>query len=139
LAGLLLKEGKHLEALPHFEKAVALRPQDVSHYDAACCAALAAAGKDGEKRADEESERYRKLARDWLRADLSLRKKQPGPGRSTDPAVVITPLDQWQHDARLASIRDPEAIERLPAEEQDESRKLWAEVAAALSEAHAQD
>jgi eukaryotic-like serine/threonine-protein kinase len=141
LAGLLLNDGKHLEALPHFEKAVAVRPKEVNRFEAACCAALAAAekGASGEKLADAEQVRCRKLALEWLRADFTARKNQLSPARSNDPAVVITPLDQWPRDPRLTSIRDPKALEQLPVEEQDECRKLWAEVAAALNSAPAQN
>jgi hypothetical protein len=44
-------------------------------------------------------------------------------------------LRHWQKDPDLAGLRDAAALARLPAGEQTEFRKLWAEVAALLAKA----
>ena len=41
-------------------------------------------------------------------------------------------MQHWEEDADLASIRDKEAVSKLPADEQEACRKLWADVAELL-------
>jgi hypothetical protein len=53
---------------------------------------------------------FRRLALDWLRADL----KPYGPlVRQGNPAVKRQVLTHWQGDADLASIRDQPALDLL--------------------------
>jgi tetratricopeptide (TPR) repeat protein len=100
-------------------------------YNAACAAALAAAGqgKDASKLDDGERTRWRKQALDWLTADLALWTKQAEKGTPQARATVQKTLRHWQTDADLAGVRDEAALARLPAEEQPSWRKLWVEVA----------
>jgi hypothetical protein len=44
-------------------------------------------------------------------------------------------LQHWKADGALAGIRDPAALAKLPAEEQQASRKLWSKVDAILASA----
>jgi serine/threonine-protein kinase len=106
-------------------------------YNAACCAALAAAGQgeDAAKLDDKERARLRKQALDWLRADLVLRSKQLASGQPADRATVQQALRHWQQDSDLAGIRDAAWIVNLPAEELQACRQLWADVAALLKRA----
>ena len=106
-------------------------------YNAACAAALAAAGQgeDATKLDDKERVRLRKQALDWLRADLTLRTKQLESGSLTDRAAAQQALRHWQKDPDLAGIRDQEALAKLPAEERATCAKLWADVAALLKTA----
>ena len=46
-----------------------------------------------------------------------------------------TTLEHWQRDTDLAGVRDPAALEKLTAEEQEAWRKLWADVAELLKKA----
>ncbi len=71
-------------------------------YNAACHAALAAAGQgeDAAKLDDKERARLRKQALDWLRADLALRTKQLETGKPADRAEV-------QQDAVATGSRTP--------------------------------
>jgi hypothetical protein len=41
-------------------------------------------------------------------------------------------LQHWQADADLAGIRDRDAVTKLPAEEREACRQLWADVAELL-------
>jgi hypothetical protein len=41
-------------------------------------------------------------------------------------------LQHWRRDADLAAIRYPDAVAKLPADEQEACKKLWADVAALL-------
>jgi tetratricopeptide (TPR) repeat protein len=100
--------------------------------NAACCAALAAAGKgkDAAKLDAKERARLRQQSLDWLRADLALRGKQLQSGKPADRAAVQRALRHWQKDSDLAGLRDKEALTKLPAEEQKVCTQLWADVAA---------
>jgi serine/threonine-protein kinase len=108
-------------------------------YNAACAAALAAAGRgsDAPKPDDKERARLRGQALGWLRADLAAQAKQlkswlPGAAGQAKAA-----LRHWQQDADLAGVRDKSALAELPADERAEWEKLWAEVADLLRRADA--
>jgi tetratricopeptide (TPR) repeat protein len=107
------------------------------HDSAACCAALAAAGQglDGDKLDDNERTRLRQKALGWLRADLDLYRKQLETGKAQDRTLVQEALREWQKDSDLASIRDKDAVAKLPAGEKEAWEKLWAEVAELLQKA----
>jgi serine/threonine-protein kinase len=101
-------------------------------YDAACAAALAAAGKGIEikKPEAEEKKRFRKQALDWLRADLdafTLLADKPAFKQRIREAML-----HWQSDTDLAAIRDPKEIAQLPGDEHEVCKKLWADVAELL-------
>jgi tetratricopeptide (TPR) repeat protein len=108
-------------------------------YNAACFAALAAAGQ-GEDAAhldDPERARLRKQAFDWLRADLALYMKQLQTGKPADRATVQQRMKHWQKDTDLAGLRDPAALAKLPVEEQQACAQVWADVAALLKKVEA--
>ena len=76
-------------------------------YDAACSAALAAAGK-GEDAADLDDEAKAKLrgqARDWLKADLTALGKLLTSGPPQARPFIVRALSRWQKDADLAGLR----------------------------------
>jgi serine/threonine-protein kinase len=108
-------------------------------YNAACYAALAAAGQgeDAAKLDDKERTRLRQQALDWLRADLVLRTRQLKSDRSADRAEVQQALRHWQQDIDLAGLRDREAMAKRSAQEQKASARLWADVAELLKKAEA--
>jgi serine/threonine-protein kinase len=106
-------------------------------YAAACAAALAAAGlgKDSGKLDAKERARWRKQALDWLRADLALWTKLLASGKPQDRTLVEQQMRHWQGYADLGAIRDASALAKLPQEEQETCRRLWADVAALLQRA----
>jgi eukaryotic-like serine/threonine-protein kinase len=106
-------------------------------YNAACLAALAAAGQgeDAAKLDDKARARLRQQAFGWLRADLALYTKQLETGKPADRALVQRSLRHWQQDTDLAGLRDAAALAKLPAEEQKAFAPLWADVAATLQKA----
>ena len=89
------------------------------------CSAWPCAGKlDGSER-----RALRRRALTWLRADLSAWARlfaEGEVGRSRLARIMA----HWQKDADLAGIRDKEALDKLPAEEQKAFAQLWADVAA---------
>jgi tetratricopeptide (TPR) repeat protein len=106
-------------------------------YDAACYAALAAAGQgqDASQLAVPERARWRQQAVVWLRADLTRWTKILATGIPQAGATVQQKLQHWQKDPNLAGIRDAAWIANLPADELRACRRLWAEVDALLKQA----
>jgi serine/threonine-protein kinase len=142
---LLCQQPKQLHATASrlFADAFAAEPKlaedrDAQHrYNAACSAALAAAGqgKDADKLEAKERARWRKQALDWLRADLEAWSKVLDKGKPPERAKALQALRHWQRDADLAGLRDDKALAGLPDEERDACRKLWADVAALVQKA----
>jgi serine/threonine-protein kinase len=105
--------------------------QTLDRYNAACAAALAACGQGVDSTNLDEASRasLRRQALEWLRADLTayrqLLKKEPN---KAWPAMRQT-MQDWQQDTDFASVRDPEALARLPQAERKNWQQLWADVA----------
>jgi hypothetical protein len=106
-------------------------------YNAACSAALAGCGKgaDAGSLDDKERARLRRQALDWLRADLAAWAGQAAIDKDADRVRVRQKLGHWQRDPDLASLRDAPELAKLPAEEQEACRRLWADVKALLKQA----
>jgi tetratricopeptide (TPR) repeat protein len=106
-------------------------------YNAARSAALAAAGrgKDAGQLKDTDRTRLRKQALDWLRADLAAWTKLADDAK--EHARIRQMLQHWQKDPDLAGIRDPDAVAKLPADEPEACKKLWADVADLLKNVEA--
>jgi tetratricopeptide (TPR) repeat protein len=121
------------EAQPELNK----DPNSGYRSNAACAAALAGSGQgqDADKLDDTGRTRWRKQALDWLRADLELRAKQLDSGKPEDRATVQRALRNLQKAPELASLREQDAVSKLPSEEQEACRKLWAEVESLLAQA----
>jgi serine/threonine protein kinase/Flp pilus assembly protein TadD len=104
-------------------------------YNAACYAALAGCGqgKDADKLDDRDKTRLRRLALDWLKADLTLRAKQS----QSDRVVVQQTLRHWKVDADLAGVRG-DALAKLPEAEREPWKKLWDEVDGLLAKVGAE-
>jgi hypothetical protein len=106
-------------------------------YNAACDAALAAAGqgKDAAKLDHKEKARLHKQALAWLRADLALFTKQMESGQAAARRAAQKALRHWQQDSDFDGLRDAAALAKLPAEERTAWAKLWSDVAALLKKA----
>jgi tetratricopeptide (TPR) repeat protein len=145
LAGVCQAKKLNAAALHLYAEAFAADPKladdlKAAHrYNAACRAALAAAGQgeDAAKLDAKERRRLRQQALDWLRADLALRTKQLESGKPADRAEVQRQMRHWQQDSDLAAIRDAAALAKLPAQERAACERLWADVAALLKKAEA--
>jgi serine/threonine-protein kinase len=106
-------------------------------YQSARAAALAGCGHDAENNQldDAARSRWRQKARDWLIADLALRKKQLETGKPEERTAVLYALHHWKTHNDLTGVRDTELRSRLPKEEQAEWQKLWSEVESLLNRA----
>jgi hypothetical protein len=109
-------------------------------YSAACCAALAGAGRDKNDASFKEKDRagWRKQARDWLRADLAHWASHLAQKTPAARARVRYSMNHWQSDLDLAGLRDPKALAKLPEAERKECQQLWADVKALLQRARDQ-
>jgi serine/threonine protein kinase len=110
--------------------------QTQHRYNAACAAALAAAGqaRDEPPLDDAAKAKLRRQALDWLKAELKTWDKLLESWPQNRPTVVQT-LSHWQKDSDLAGIRDAAALAKLSADEQKAFARLWADVAALLKKA----
>jgi serine/threonine-protein kinase len=116
-----------------------LNAQD--RYNAACCAALAAAGQgeDAAKLDSNERVRWRKQALHWLRADLTAYGKLVDGGSKPETRTLVRQrLQHWQGDTDLAGIRDAKELAKLPSDERQACEKLWTDVAALLKKTQPQ-
>src|SRR5262249_52630365 len=104
--------------------------------NAACSAALAAAGQGEDARLGEmERLELRRRALTWLRADLALRSKQIRSWWPGEAAQARAALARWQKDRDLAGLRDSAALAKLRAEEGGPCETLWGDVRALLKKA----
>jgi tetratricopeptide (TPR) repeat protein/serine/threonine protein kinase len=108
-----------------------LRAQD--RYNAACAAALAAAGQgeDAGKLEDKERRQLRRQALDWLRADLAAWGQLLEKGADE----VQQTLRHWQQDSDFAGMRG-DSLVKLPEEERQPWQQLWADVERTLKKAN---
>jgi tetratricopeptide (TPR) repeat protein len=108
--------------------------QNQDRYNAACSAALAAAGQADDARflPDRVVLKLRRQAYRWLRADLALYARL---AEQTDPRVregVRQRLAPWRTDTDFVSVRDQAALAQLDADERQQWQRLWQEVDALL-------
>ncbi len=105
-------------------------------YNAACSAALAAAGQgeDAKKLSRAERQVLRRQALTWLRGELTRWAKRLAAGE-VGRSRLARLLAHWQQDTDLTAIRDKAVLGKLPAEEQKAFAHLWADVAVLLKKA----
>jgi serine/threonine-protein kinase len=112
--------------------------EDVTHehrYVAARYAAQAAVGQGDGSMLDEAARaRWRAQALDWLRADLMGWRKLLEKGSADEQDLARERLRWWQTDPKLAGLRDPQTLTKLPPKEHDACQLLWAELAALVGE-----
>jgi serine/threonine-protein kinase len=99
-------------------------------YDAACAAALAGCGhgKDDPPLDEAAKARWRKQGIDWLKPNLAFWSKEVETGMPQVRGHVAQILQHWKADPDLAGLREPASVEKLPKDEQDTCRALWATV-----------
>jgi serine/threonine-protein kinase len=112
-------------------------------YRAARSAALAACGPLpnpspgrgeawGEVFSEPERARWRKQARDWLRAALAMWTRKLDHGSPFEQSIAKGMLTNWQSEPDLAGLRDPQALDDLAPDERKDCLALWQEVRASL-------
>jgi len=106
-------------------------------YNAACAAALAAAGKGEDEPPLGENARtkLRRQAVELLKTELDSWAKVLKSSRPEDRVTAAFHLEHWREDADLDSLRGPDFAAKLPECERAELRELWARVDSLLSKA----
>src|SRR5262249_52883545 len=123
----------YLTAARLYRDAFARQPRlaEAHRYNAACAAALAIAGQAQDARflPDKVALMLRRQALRWLEAELARWKRQLEQG-DVGPSRLARILGHWQKDTDLASVRAPETLARLDADERQHWQKFWQEVEA---------
>jgi serine/threonine-protein kinase len=143
LAQICYDRERHVAAVRFWGEALAADPklgddrQAGHRYNAACAAALAAAGRatgDPQPAAAAQA-RLRGQALDWLKAERAAWAKLLDSADAPARSVVLDTVRHWQEDSDLAGIRDPDSLAKLPEAERAAWRSFWAEVDALLARA----
>jgi WD40 repeat protein/serine/threonine protein kinase/tetratricopeptide (TPR) repeat protein len=97
-------------------------------YHAARNAALAARGKGEDQPGPDRAARLGLLAMAlrWLEEERAAREARLPRDPAAERARVVRVLNHWKYDPDLAGLRDPAAIEGLPAGQRDASAAFWA-------------
>jgi hypothetical protein len=135
LADMCLRYKKrYRNAVSLFDKAFAGEPKladdlpKAYRYNAACAAALAAAGKGSEALEEMDKAALRERARVWLHADLAVWQKQLEKEPEKAGPIVQRKMRLWQEDVDFAGLRGADALARLPDAEGQAWQQLWNEV-----------
>jgi tetratricopeptide (TPR) repeat protein len=104
--------------------------QQQHRYNAACSAARAAAGEGEDARLlpDKAVCMFRRWALGWLREDLTAYDKRAGQNNPAANKAIQQRLAHWRSDGDLASVRDSQALDRLPENERAAWQALWRDV-----------
>ena len=108
-------------------------------FNAARAAALAGTGQgdDAAKLQNRSESDCAAQAREWLQLDLADWAKKVDTGTAADRIQAEKAMSQWREEPDLAELREPDALDRLSADERKECIALWSEVAALLTRARA--
>ena len=131
---------RHVAAVRLFSTAFAAEPKLADdlyadhRYNAACSAARAASGDGIDAPADPEKRaELRRKALAWLRADLTIHKRQAASTSATERDFAADRLTLWLADGDLASVRPGKLRIETPADERAEWDALWADVRTTIS------
>jgi tetratricopeptide (TPR) repeat protein len=127
---------RYAAAVRFYQAAFAAKPkltpeqQAFHHYNAACAAVLAAAGKgeDASKLEGKEKSRLRQQALAWLRESLQQYARLLADADARTRQAARQTLQHWQKDSDLDSVRGKDALAKLPEAERAAWQQFWAEV-----------
>jgi serine/threonine protein kinase/Flp pilus assembly protein TadD len=106
-------------------------------FAAASAVKAAAQSVESAQTAEIQRARFRQQAHDWLVADLADWNNLTSD--SSKWSAVRGILTYWQQVPDFASVRDEEALAKLPTREREPWRKLWADVATTLAKVQQQN
>jgi tetratricopeptide (TPR) repeat protein len=104
--------------------------QAAHRFNAACAAAMAAAGhgRDDPPLDEAAKAKFRRQALDWLKAELAAWGRFLEAGQPGASSTILRKVGGWKQDADLAGIRDRDALAKLTEAERREWQALWADV-----------
>jgi eukaryotic-like serine/threonine-protein kinase len=107
-------------------------------FEAAAAAALASHGTGVDTKTLGEPERaaLRKQAVQWLNGQLDACEQELAKRRQEDITRVHDALQPWRTSWKLATLRAPAELARLPSDEREACQKLWARLGAVLERRH---
>jgi tetratricopeptide (TPR) repeat protein len=119
-----------------FERAFEIQPKladdrtSSNRYNAACSAALAAAGQGRDEPPLDEAarSRLRHSAYQYLKVDLAAGSEALRLSQPLEKARLQQTLAHWKVDPDLSGIRAPEVLAQLPELERNNWQALWTEV-----------
>jgi serine/threonine-protein kinase len=109
--------------------------QRLCHAAHAAILAADGKGKDEPPPDDQSRSRLRAQAADWLKAALATWSKALESGSDPDRVRLTRAVQRWKNETDLAGVRDPDALAKLPAPEQQAWRSFWSDVDALLRKA----
>jgi hypothetical protein len=140
LTALCQDRGFHVKSARLWAELVASKPALLAAHgcDAAAAAALAgcAEGVDAQELGDAERAGLRKQAVEWFSRQLDACEQTLARKRQDDVISVHLALQEWRTSWKLAGLRDPTELARLPSGEQEACRKLWARLETLLRDRH---
>lgn len=125
---------RYARAAELYAAAIAADPANGRRFSGACAAARAGcgSGEDATKLDDAARTKWRKLALDWLRAELNERQKSSAGGSAAARRETVDRLRDWLSERDLAGVREVVELEKLPEAERAEWTQFWADVHTAL-------
>jgi len=84
---------------------------------------------------DADRTKLRNQAQIWLEAELAAWSKLLASANAQQRQAIAATLKHWKEDTDLASVRDDDALARLPADERKACKLLWANVDELLARA----
>lgn len=132
--------GFHGKGARLWAEVVAAKPALLAEhgFDAAAAAALAGCGTgvDTEGLGEAERAAFRTQAVLWLNGQLDACELKLAKRREEDLTSVHDALRPWRTSWKLAALRDPAELDRLPQNERDACQQLWTRVSAVLARRH---
>jgi serine/threonine-protein kinase len=123
-ARLALRRGRIPEAASLFESA--LEGRDSVEFDGSSPRVEAAAAAVTLGCGSSEGARWRERAAAWMSADLDALSVSAKSDEIPRRSLATRTIGRWRRDPRLDCVRGADAIAKLPAEEQETWRRLWA-------------
>jgi Flp pilus assembly protein TadD len=144
-AQICYEKRRYVASARFFVQALSADPKPVGdperdpRFQAACAAALAGYGRgsDADQLDAKELVRWREQALQWLQVELQAYGERLPASNPRERGSIQEQLRLWQSEPALASLRDTASVARLPADEQESCKQIWAEVKELLAKAAA--
>jgi tetratricopeptide (TPR) repeat protein len=103
-------------------------------YPAVRTAALAGTGNNVARLEAALTEHWRRMAQEWMRADLELFFFPAGQRSPVKSGLALRRLKRWQRDPALATLREADAQAQWSAGERENWQRLWRDLESILAQ-----